>query len=67
MIIQTTYTQAQASLASLWDAVTLNREIVIIERRGAEPVALISADELAGLCDDHASPIGLVILFLNDE
>ena len=51
MTIQTTYTQARASLASLWDAVTLNREIVIIERRGAEPVALISADELAGLME----------------
>lgn len=51
MTIQTTYTQARASLASLWDAVTLNREIVIIERRGAEPVALISADELEGLLE----------------
>jgi len=51
MSIQTTYTQARASLASLWDAVTQNREIVIIERRGAEPVALISADELAGLME----------------
>jgi toxin YoeB len=35
MAIQTTYTQARANLASLWDEVTLNREIVIIERRGA--------------------------------
>jgi len=51
MTIQTTYTQARASLASLWDEVTLNREIVIIERRGAEPVALISADELEGLME----------------
>ncbi len=51
MTIQTTYTKARANLASLWDAVTLNREIVIIERRGAEPVALISADELAGLME----------------
>ena len=51
MTIQTTYTQARANLASLWDEVTLNREIVIIERRGAEPVALISADELAGLME----------------
>jgi len=48
MAIQTTYTQARGNLASLWDEVTLNREIVIIERRGAEPVALISADELKG-------------------
>jgi len=51
MAIQTTYTQARGNLASLWDEVTLNREIVIIERRGAEPVALISADELEGLME----------------
>ena len=51
MTIQTTYTQARASLASLWNEVTLNRQIVIIERRGAEPVALISADELQGLME----------------
>ncbi len=51
MPIQTTYTQARANLASLWDEVTLNREVVIIERRGAEAVALISADELEGLME----------------
>jgi len=51
MAIQTTYTQARANLAALWDEVTLNREIVIIKRRGAEPVALISADELEGLME----------------
>jgi antitoxin YefM len=31
--------------------VTQNREVVIVERRGAEPVALISADELEGLME----------------
>ena len=51
MSIQTTYTQARANFASLWDEVTLNREIVIIKRRGAESVALISADELEGLLE----------------
>jgi antitoxin YefM len=51
MPIQTTYTQARANLASLLDEVTLNREVVIIERRGAEPVALVSADELEGLME----------------
>jgi antitoxin YefM len=51
MPIQTTYTQARANLASLWDEVTFNREIIIIERRGAEAVALISADELEGLME----------------
>jgi antitoxin YefM len=51
MPIQTTYTQARANLAALWDRVTENREVVIVERRGAEPVALISADELEGLME----------------
>jgi antitoxin YefM len=51
MPIQTTYTQARANLASLWDEVTRNREVIIIERRGAESVALISADELEGLLE----------------
>jgi antitoxin YefM len=51
MPVQTTYTQARANLASLMDEVTHNREVVIIERRGAEPVALVSADELEGLME----------------
>lgn len=51
MTIQTTYTQARAQLASLLDEVTNNREIVIIQRRGEEDVALIAADELAGLLE----------------
>lgn len=51
MAIQTTYTHARASLASLLDEVTQNREIVIIQRRGSEDVAMISADELAGVLE----------------
>jgi antitoxin YefM len=51
MTIQTTYTQARAQLASLLDEATNNREIIIIQRRGEEDVALIAADELAGLLE----------------
>ena len=51
MPIQATYTQARANLATLWDEATLNREVVIINRRGAEPVALIAAGELEGLME----------------
>ena len=51
MAIQTTYTQARAKLASLLDEVTENREIVIIQRRGSEDVAMITADELAGVLE----------------
>jgi antitoxin YefM len=49
MSIETTYTQARASLAKLCDEVTENRETVIIRRRGAEDVALIAAEELRSL------------------
>lgn len=51
MTIQTTYTQARAQLAALLDEATQNREIVIIQRRQGEDVALIAADELAGLLE----------------
>ena len=51
MPIQTTYTNARAQFASLWDEVTNNKEVVIIKRRGVEDVALISASELAGLLE----------------
>jgi antitoxin YefM len=51
MTIQTTYTQARASLAKLLDLVTQDREIVIIQRRGGEAVALISAEELSSLIE----------------
>jgi len=49
--IQTTYTQARAHLASLLNRVTANREVVVIQRRGAEDVALISAAELESLME----------------
>lgn len=47
----TTYTKARENLAKLCNQVTANREIVIINRRGAEDVALVAADELAGLLE----------------
>ena len=51
MSIQTTYTKARANFAKLCDEVVKNREIVIINRRGASDVALIPADELQGLIE----------------
>ena len=49
MTIQTSYTDARARLATLCDEVTTNNEVVIIQRRGSEDVALISAAELRSL------------------
>jgi len=51
MAIQTTYTHARARLASLIDEVAKNREVVIIQRRGSEDVAMIAADELTGILE----------------
>ena len=51
MPVQTTYTQARARLAALLDDVVNNRDIVIIQRRSGEDVALIAADELQSLLE----------------
>lgn len=51
MSSQTTYTKARANLAKLCNQVTANREVVIINRRGAEDVALVTASELSSLME----------------
>ncbi len=48
---QTTYTKARANLARLCNQVADNREIIIINRRGAEDVALVAASELSSLLE----------------
>jgi antitoxin YefM len=51
MPIHTTYTQARDGLAKLLDQVTHNREVVVIQRRGEEEVAMIAASELESLME----------------
>ncbi|MFZ3150812.1 MAG: type II toxin-antitoxin system Phd/YefM family antitoxin [Anaerolineaceae bacterium] len=51
MTIHTNYTQARAGLAGLMSKVTHDREIVIIERRGEEEVAMLAASELTSLLE----------------
>lgn len=51
MLTETTYTSLRQSLASVLDRVANDREVVIIRRRGDKKVALIPADELAGLLE----------------
>jgi antitoxin YefM len=46
-----TYTAARARFASLCDSAVSSREAIIIQRRGAEDVALISAAELRGILE----------------
>jgi antitoxin YefM len=51
MTIETTYTAARQHLASLCDAATDDRDVVVIKRRGREDVALIAADELTSIME----------------
>jgi len=51
MAIHTTYSQARANLANLCNNVSENKEIVVINRRNTEDVALISASELTSLLE----------------
>ncbi len=51
MAIHTTYTNARANFADLCTRATVDRETVVINRRGAEAVALVAADELRGLME----------------
>ena len=51
MPIRITYTEARNTLATLLDEVAENQEVVIITRRGARDVAMISAEELSSLTE----------------
>jgi antitoxin YefM len=48
---ETTYTAARANFAKLCDEVTADRKVIIVNRRGAEDVALIAASELSSLLE----------------
>ena len=51
MAIHTTYTEARAKLATLWDHVEQSRETIVIRRRGHEPMALLPAAEVENLLE----------------
>ena len=51
MSISLTYTQARANLAKLLDEVSLNKEVVIINRKNAENAGLVSESELSGILE----------------
>jgi len=48
---ETTYTNLRQSLASVLDRVVNDREVVIVRRKGDQKVAMVPADELAGLME----------------
>jgi antitoxin YefM len=51
MAVHTTYSKARANLAKILSQVSDDKEIVMINRRNAEDVAMISASELSGLLE----------------
>ncbi len=51
MTFQTTYSKARASFAALCNRAEADREVILIQRRGREDVALIAASELASLME----------------
>ncbi len=51
MPVETTYTQLRQELASVLDRVVDDREVVIVKRKSGKDVALIAADELAGVLE----------------
>ena len=51
MPTETTYTRLREKLASVLDQVIDQREAVIVRRKDARDVALVPADELAGLIE----------------
>jgi len=48
---ETSYTSLRENLASVLDRVAQDQEIVVVRRKGARDVALVAADELAGLME----------------
>jgi antitoxin YefM len=50
-MLETSYTAARQNFARLLDRVTEDRDVVLIRRRGRVRVALVAADELAGLLE----------------
>lgn len=51
MATETTYTRLRENLASVLDRVVDRRETVVVRRKGGRDVALIPAEELAGLIE----------------
>jgi len=50
-MIETSYTDARARLAEYLDRAVDDRETIVVHRRGRPDVAIIAADELAGILE----------------
>ena len=41
-----TYTEARANFAGIWDRLVADRDVVVVQRRGKEAIAMLPASEL---------------------
>lgn len=48
---EVTYTEARANFAGIWDRLLADRDVVVVQRRGKEDIAMLPASELAGLME----------------
>ena len=51
MSAETTYANLRANLTRILNRVVDDREVIVVRRKGGKDVALIAADELAGLTE----------------
>jgi antitoxin YefM len=51
MALHTTYSQAREQLKSLMDRAINDREVIVVQRRSGDAVAMIAADELDSLIE----------------
>jgi antitoxin YefM len=51
LAVETTYTSLRQRLASVLNQVAEDQEVVIVRRKNSKAVALVPADELAGLIE----------------
>jgi antitoxin YefM len=49
--METTYSSLRENLASVWDKVVEDQEVVIVHRKGSKDVALVPAAELSSLME----------------
>ena len=51
MTLTTTYTEARANLAKLWDQLEDERDMLVIERRGHESMVMLPINEVSALLE----------------
>lgn len=51
MSLTTTYTEVRANLASHWDRLEEDRDMLIIERRGHESMVMLPWSEISGVLE----------------